>query len=101
MTRSLLRPAVTTRHSNRSKGRAPPLSTGRHYDVLSWNAGGLGGGLYDELLLYIKQSSHDIVIVQETINGGLSPLGKTNIIITSFILVLKPRITAMLEFSLS
>ena len=60
MTRSLLRPAVTTRHSNRSKGRAPPLSTGRHYDVLSWNAGGLGGGLYDELLLYIKQSSHDI-----------------------------------------
>ena len=47
-------------------GRASPGTVSRHYDLLTWNVGGLGGGLYDELLLYIKQSSHDIVIVQET-----------------------------------
>ena len=64
--RSTLTSAAPTRHSTRQTGRASPGTASRHYDLLTWNVGGLGGGLYDELLLYIKQSSHDIVIVQET-----------------------------------
>ena len=64
--RSTLASAVHTRHSTRQTGRVSPRTVSRHYDLLTSNAGGLGGGLYDELLLHIKQSSHDIVIVQET-----------------------------------
>ena len=34
--------------------------------LLLWNTGGLGGGLYDELWIYLKHSQHDIVLLQET-----------------------------------
>ena len=51
---------------------APPRQTrssqriSRHYDLITWNVGGLGGGLYDELLLYVKRSKHDMLLIQET-----------------------------------
>ena len=64
--RSMLTSATPTRRTARRPGRPSPGPVSRHYDLLTWNVGGLGGGLYDELLLYIKQSSHDIIIVQET-----------------------------------
>ena len=38
----------------------------RGLKVLTWNTGGLGGGLYEELLYYLENSSWDIVVLQET-----------------------------------
>ena len=34
--------------------------------VFSWNAGGLGGGVYDEVMTHLSASSVDIVIIQES-----------------------------------
>ena len=34
--------------------------------VFSWNAGGLGGGVYDEVMTHLSASSVDIAIIQES-----------------------------------
>ena len=38
----------------------------RHLQVYTWNVGGLGGGLYDEILYYIHQHPVDVLMIQET-----------------------------------
>ena len=48
------------------RARTPAQGSSRHYRVLSWNTGGLGGGLYDELLLYLQRSDFDVILLQET-----------------------------------
>ena len=70
-----LRESATKVPATSTSLRKPPPtpSHNRHYNLFSWNTGGLGGGLYDEFLLYLKQSRHDIVLLQETTN----PCGKT------------------------
>ena len=34
--------------------------------VLSWNAGGLGGGVYDEIMTHLSASNVDIAVIQES-----------------------------------
>ena len=48
------------------RASATAQGSSRHYRVLSWNTGGLGGGLYDELLLYLQRSDFDVILLQET-----------------------------------
>ena len=57
-------PPRTMRQHGRTK--TPPQSSSRHYRVFSWNTGGLGGGLYDEVLLYLQRSEFDVMLLQET-----------------------------------
>ena len=62
-------PRLSPPHRDTNKhGRAsaPARDNSRHYRAFSWNTGGLGGGLYDELLLYLKRSNFDVVLLQET-----------------------------------
>ena len=46
--------------------KTPSQGCSKHYRVFSWNTGGLGGGLYDEVLLYLQRSEFDIMLLQET-----------------------------------
>ena len=62
-------PRLSPPHRDTNKhGRAcaPTRDNSRHYRAFSWNTGGLGGGLYDELLLYLKRSDFDVILLQET-----------------------------------
>ena len=45
---------------------APCKPSPRHLQVYTWNVGGLGGGLYDEILYYIHQHPVDVLMIQET-----------------------------------
>ena len=56
-------PRDTDKHG---RDNAPTRDNSRHYRALSWNTGALGGGLYDEFLLYLKRSNFDVVLLQET-----------------------------------
>ena len=56
------RPCSQPRGSHKL-GRARP-STGIH--VMTWNAGGLGGGVYDELLTHLSASTVDVAVIQES-----------------------------------
>ena len=49
-----------------AKAPTPPLQSSRHLQVYTWNVGGLGGGLYDEILYYIHQHPIDVLMIQET-----------------------------------
>ena len=43
-----------------------PSQSPRHLQVYTWNVGGLGGGLYDEILYYIHRHPVDVLVIQET-----------------------------------
>ena len=57
----------TTRHHTNRDGHCPPqhaVRTGPHVFCLS--VGGLGGGLYEELLHFLDTSMYNLVLLQET-----------------------------------
>ena len=56
------RPCPASRDSHKP-GQSRP-STG--IQVMTWNAGGLGGGVYDELLTHLSASTIDIAVIQES-----------------------------------
>ncbi|CAE7238879.1 CFDP2 [Symbiodinium sp. CCMP2456] len=54
---------------NKRKVSSPDYAatrTTKHYELFTWNTGGLGGGLYDEFLLFLKRSAFDVALLQET-----------------------------------
>ncbi|OLQ15248.1 Craniofacial development protein 2 [Symbiodinium microadriaticum] len=61
-------------HDSRANSRAQvhsvtthlPSQSPRHLQVYTWNVGGLGGGLYDEILYYIHRHPVDVLVIQET-----------------------------------
>ena len=61
-------------HDRRAHSRAQvqsatthlPSQSSRHLQVYTWNVGGLGGGLYDEILYYIHRHPVDVLVIQET-----------------------------------
>ena len=50
----------TTTHAPR------PDKAAKGIQILTWNAGGLGGGLYDELLTFLTSSTIDVAVIQES-----------------------------------
>ena len=56
------RQAVPTPCFPRARKRTPPEGL----TVLSWNAGGLGGGVYDEVMTHLSASNIDIAVIQES-----------------------------------
>ena len=67
-------PGTSAPHANHVDSRAhvhsatthPPSQSPRHLQVYTWNVGGLGGGLYDEILYYIHRHPIDVLVIQET-----------------------------------
>ena len=56
------RQAVPTPCFPRARKHTPPEGL----TVLSWNAGGLGGGVYDEVMTHLSASNIDIAVIQES-----------------------------------
>ena len=56
---------VTGSCSPRAKPRAPAAKS-RHLRVLTWNIGGMGGGVYDSFLEFASTLNYDIILLQET-----------------------------------
>ena len=55
----------STPHIQAQPRKAPPaMRQGLH--VFCWNAGGLGGGLYAELLTFLTNSTYDVAIILES-----------------------------------
>ena len=56
------RPCPVSRDPHKPSQSRP--STG--IQVMTWNAGGLGGGVYDELLTHLSASTIDVAVIQES-----------------------------------
>ena len=56
---------VTGSCSPHAKPRAPAAKS-RHLRVLTWNIGGMGGGVYDSFLEFASTLNYDIILLQET-----------------------------------
>ena len=50
----------------RSRQVGPSTAGQRHWQILTWNAGGLHEGLYTEVLTYMHDHNIDIGMIQET-----------------------------------
>ena len=53
-------------HTPPNRHHLPSPTPPTNIRVYTWNVGGLGGGLYDEILYYIHQHSVDVLMLQET-----------------------------------